>query len=46
MPSSVGNALLLFGILLAVAVSGILGVAVGALGLLWEAYLFYLAGRV
>lgn len=46
MPSSAGNALLLFGILLAIAVSGPVGVGVGVVGLAWEAYLFYLSGRV
>lgn len=46
MPSSVGNALLLTGILLAIVGLTVLGIVFGAAGLAWEAYLFYLSGRV
>lgn len=44
MPSSVGSALLAFGAILT-AVSGPAGVIVAFLGLLWEGFLFFRAGR-
>lgn len=44
MPSSVGSSLFALGAILT-AVSGPGGVAVAFLGLLWECFLFFRAGR-
>lgn len=44
MPSSVGSALLALGAILT-TVSAISGCAVAAAAVLWEVFLFYMAGR-
>lgn len=44
MPSSVGSAFLWLGLILALAGAPVPAVTVGAVGLLWELYLFYRSG--
>lgn len=43
MPSSLGSALLLFGIVLALAAAPVAAVIAAAVGVLWEAFLLFVA---
>jgi hypothetical protein len=44
MPSSVGSAFLLFGIVLALAGAPATAVVMGGIGVLWEVFLFFAGG--
>jgi hypothetical protein len=44
MPSSVGSAFLLFGIVLALASAGTAAIIFGGIGVVWEVFLFFAGG--